>query len=96
MKIIVRSRAEKGIIAAGAYIRKKGYPDTADRFLNRMEIFAGSLALFPDKHPVCRFLHLAKRGFHCAVFEHNHIFVYRLEDDQLIIHNVVHVKRLRK
>jgi plasmid stabilization system protein ParE len=96
MNVIIRPRAEKGMLAAGAYIRRKGYPDTADRFVNRMENFTESLFAFPDKYPVCRFPHLAKRGFHCAVFERNHIFVYRLEGDALVIHNVVNVKRLRK
>ncbi len=96
MKVIIRPRAERSIRAVAAYIRSKGYPDTAARFLNRMETFAMTLADFPDKYPVCRFPHLAKRGFHCEVFERDHIFVYRREGDAVIIHNVLNVKRLRK
>jgi plasmid stabilization system protein ParE len=96
MNVIVRPRAEKSMLAAGEYIRRKGYPDTADRFIRRMEGFTESLVAFPDKYPVCRFPHLAKRGFYCAVFERNRIFVYRLENDALVIHNVVNVRRLRR
>lgn len=94
MNVRVKPFAERAIIGAGDYIRDKGYPDTADRFVKRMRVFAKSLGDFPDKYPLCRFKRFSLSGFRCAVFEHILIFVYRVENDELIIYNVVHVKRL--
>jgi plasmid stabilization system protein ParE len=96
MKVGVRVKplAEQAIIAAGDYIRLKGYPDTADRFVKRMRLFSKSLGEFPDKYPLCRFKQFSISEFRCAVFEHIFIFVYRVENDELIVYNVIHVKRL--
>jgi len=96
LPVIYKKRAENSIFRTYTYISNRGYPDTAENFADRMYDFGDSLADFPDKYPVCRFPHLAKRGFHCAVFERDHIFVYRREGDAVVIHNVVNVKRMRR
>jgi len=94
MKVKVKPLAEQAIISAGDYIRDKGYPDTADRFVKRMRIFSKSLGEFSDKYPLCRFQRFSLSGFRCAVFEHIFIFIYRVENEELIVYNIVHVKRL--
>lgn len=94
MRVGIKPLAQRAIIGAGDYIRDKGYPDTAERFVRRMRVFAKSLGEFPDKYPLCRFKRFSINGFRCAVFEHIFIFVYRVEGEELIIYNVIHVKRL--
>ena len=82
--------AENSISKIGAYIEENGYPETAERFADRLYAFGESLLIFSDKYPVCRFPKLAKRHFRCAVFEQNYIFIYKMLNKQLIIYNVIH------
>jgi plasmid stabilization system protein ParE len=95
MKVITRPKAEKSIASIGAYISEKGYPDTAEEYLDRMKRFAQSLAISPDKYPICRFAKFAKENFHCATFEQNYIFVYKIIHKQIVIYNVIHGKAMK-
>ena len=77
------------------YIKNKGYPETAHKFYDRMVDFALSLGEFPEKYSVCRFRQFGKRGYHCAVFEENYIFVYKIAYNQLNLLRVVAAKRMK-
>lgn len=95
MKVIIRPKAEKSIASIGAYISEKGYPETAEQYVDRINQFAVNLTLFPDKYPFCRIAKFAKRNLHCAVFEQTYIFIYKVVREQLVIYNVIHSKRLK-
>lgn len=94
MKVIINPKAEKSIAAIAEYIREKGYPETAESYLDRMKEFAHSLTVFPEKYALCRQKRFSFRSFRCAVFESNYIFVYKAVREKLIIYNVIHCKRL--
>jgi plasmid stabilization system protein ParE len=69
-------------------------PLNAGKYINRLIDFGDSLADFPSKFPLCRYEQFSENEFHCAVFEKNYVFVYKIKDQQVIIYNIVHVKRL--
>jgi plasmid stabilization system protein ParE len=95
MKITVSPKAEKSLKAIGEHIREKGYPETSDKYLNRLKEFAYSLSAFPNKYPICRFQRFAKHNFHCATFERSYVFVYKVVKTKLVIYNIIHGKRLK-
>jgi plasmid stabilization system protein ParE len=91
-KIIYRDKARKAILDIALYIELKGYPENAEKFLVRLVEFAYSLANFPNKYPVCKKLTLAKRNLHCAVFDKNYIFIYKLVTGKLVVYNVINAR----
>ena len=94
-EIIFKPKAIKSITAISKYIAEKGYPENSKKFAAKLYDFGYSLAVFPNKYPICRFQNFAKRNLHCAVFEGNYIFTYKVVNDKLIIYNVIHSKRLK-
>ncbi len=94
-QVIFGKRARTGIAKATLFIDEKGYPETAIAFAARLIQFGFSLNAFPDKYPLCRFERYIKGHYRCAVFESNHVFVYKLVKNQLRIYNIIHTKRLK-
>src|SRR3972149_5807968 len=93
--IIYAPQAKKSINQIVAYIEEKGYPETAEKFADKLYAFGNSLVMFSDKYPICRFPKFSKRKMHCAVFHENYIFVYKVIKNELIIYNVIHGKALK-
>lgn len=94
-KIIFREKAKQSIRSIVYYIVISGYPETAKKFNKKLVDFANSLAMFPNKYPVCRHKRFAKHNYRCAVFEHDYIFIYKTFRSRLVIYNVVHCSRIR-
>ena len=91
---IYKKRAAISIFQIGLYIEAKGYPITANRFVDKLYEFGNSLGEYPDKFPVCRKKEWAMRNLRCAIFKNDYIFVYKLIDDVLVIYNVVHARTI--
>lgn len=94
-KIIFQEEAKQSFRSIALYIEEKGYPETAEKYIQRMLNFTETFLLFPNKYPLCRFSKLSKQNLHCAVFEHKYIFIYKVAKNKLIIYNVIHVKTLK-
>jgi len=94
-EVIFKPQAIKSIQAISQYIAYKGYRETAENFAGRLYSFAESLAIFPEKYPVCRFVKLAKRMMRCAIFEQNYVFIYKRVEHSLTIFNVIHCRALK-
>ncbi len=92
--VIFKKRAANSIAKLAFYITEKGYPETSQKYRKRLYQFGHSLALFPDKYPVCKHKVYAKRKYRCVAFEKTYVFVYKLVKNKLIIYNVIHGKRL--
>ncbi len=90
-KVVFRPKTISKIRDIAIYIEGKGYPITAEKFIQHLFDFGESLGDFPDKYPVCRKKAWAKRNLRCAVFRKNYVFIYKLFNDELVILNVVHV-----
>ena len=95
MKVVIKPRAQRSISNIGFHIAKKGYPETALEFETRLEEFVVSLAAFPDKNPVSRHKAFARKQFRQAVFEKNYIILYKVVNNELLVFNIIHAKRLR-
>ena len=67
-KVVYRPSTIRKIRDIAIYIEKKGYPETAESFVQELYDFGDSLASFPGKYPVCRKKPWAKRNLRCAVF----------------------------
>ena len=63
--------------------------------MNRLIDFGDSLADFPNKFPLCRYEQFSENEFHCALFEKNYVFVYKIKDQQVIVYSIVQVKHKR-
>ena len=68
-KVVFRPRTIGKIRDIAIYIEGKGYPITAEKFIQQLFDFGESLADFPEKYPVCRKEVWAKRGLRCAVLK---------------------------
>ena len=90
MIVIYAPKAKNSINNIAVYIEKKGYPETAEKFADKLYKFGNSLIDFPEKYPVCKQARFAKRNMCCAVFHKNYIFVYKLVQNELIIYNIIH------
>ena len=93
--VVFTKRAATNIAYTAWYIVEKGYPDTAQNYLERLYAFGRSLANFPDKYPLSNNPVYRKHSMHCAVFEHTYVFIYKLVENRLIIYSVIHCKRLK-
>ncbi len=93
--VILIPKAEQAILNICIYIAEQGYPETATRFYDRLYDFAETLGKFPDRYRVCRHTVLARHNLHCATFEHNYIFIYRIAEQVTVVFNIIHAKRLR-
>ena len=93
IKLIFRKRAQKSIRNFAINIKKKGYPEAAENFAEKLFAFGNSINIFPEKYAICRKPSLAKRKFRCAVFKNNYIFIYKIIKNELIIFNVIHSSR---
>ena len=76
--VIYAPKAIESIRKIAAYIEDKGYPETAEKFIHKLYDFGNSLADYHFAYPVCHQPQFAKRNMHCAVFNDNYIFVYKL------------------
>jgi len=95
MIVFYQEKARKAIVKASLSIEEQGFPIAADNFHLRLLEFGDSLTIFPEKYPICHISRFAKRSLRCAVFEHNHIFIYKVIAGELIIFNIIHAKRLK-
>ena len=94
VEVIFKEVARISIRDIALYIQIKGYPDTAEKFVDRLYKFGYSLATFPDEFPVCRHEKYAKRHLRYAVFEHNYVFIYKTVGSRLVFYNIVHSCRI--
>ena len=94
-EVVFLPKAEKSISRIFKYIAEQGYPVRAEKFHLRLYEFGLSLNDFPDKYAVCRHVIYKKQGMHCAIFEHNYVFVYKVIEHRLVIYNVIYAKRLK-
>lgn len=89
-KIEYKKKAAESIANIAYYITKKGYPDNAKRFAEKLYEFGNSLLNLNSKYPICKQTQFAKHKLHCAVFQKDYIFVYKVVNNTLIIYTVVH------
>lgn len=87
---IYAPKAKNSIGKIAAYINEKGYPETAEKFTEKLYDFGFTLNIYPDKYPYCKHSQLSKRNMRCAVFHKNYIFVYKLVKNTLVIYNIIH------
>jgi plasmid stabilization system protein ParE len=85
-----KPKAEKSIVDISIYIAEKGYPEKALKFKDELYEFGRSLAQFPLKYPICKHPKFYKRNLHCAVFDKNYIFVYKMVEKDVVIYNIIH------
>ena len=95
INIIFKVKAENTIYEISKFIAEKGYPETSIKFAEKLYQFGYSLAGFPEKYPLCRLPQLAKRKLHCAVFNNDYFFTYKVIKNKLIIYNIIHSKTLK-
>src|ERR1700679_1926663 len=92
VQIVLKPKAEQSIVDISIFIAGKGKPERALSFMDSLYEFAYSLSKFPNKYPICKKLTLAKRNLHCAVFDKNYIFIYKMVNKRLVIYNVINAK----
>ncbi len=69
-------------------------PQNAENFIDQLIDFGDSLADFPLKYAACRHEKFRKRNFRCAVYKENWIFLYKVSNTELAIHNIIHAKTI--
>lgn len=94
-KVVFLPEASAAIEEVALYVEQKGYTETSEHYTERMVDFGFSLALFPEKYPLCRFKKFARKNLRCATFEQTYIFIYKIIHKQVIIYNVIHGKAMK-
>ncbi|RLD55421.1 MAG: hypothetical protein DRJ05_12965 [Bacteroidetes bacterium] len=90
-KIEYLPAANENILEISIDIEIKGYPITAEKFKKELFGFGNSLVYFPEKYPFCRKPSFFKKGFRCAIYKKNYIFIYKPFKTKLVVYNVIHV-----
>ena len=87
--------AIKDMDSISAYIAEQGYPETAEKFINRMLKYIFSLYIYPSIHSPCRFKKFKRHTWHCAIFENNYIIAYKIFKFKIVVHAVINGARLK-
>lgn len=94
IEFIYRPKAVKSIAIIGIWIRSKGYPDTAIRFIDELYDFGDNLGFLPYKFPICRNKRFRQRAYHCITYK-RYVFVHKESDGKMVIMNVIHGSRIK-
>jgi len=89
-----KKRAKKSLQNIFLYIYEDS-PENAVKFVDKLIEFGESLAKFPEKYPIAQQKSYKQRNFRRATFKGNYVFFYKIERGDVVIYNIVHVKRLR-
>lgn len=89
-KVVFKENSRVAIRNIACFIETKGYPETAEKFANKLFDFGNSLSGFPDVYPLCKQKQLALKQMRCAVFYKHYIFAYKILKGELIIYNIIH------
>ncbi|MEO8147566.1 MAG: type II toxin-antitoxin system RelE/ParE family toxin [Bacteroidia bacterium] len=94
--VTISPSAIDDIDGISGYIIEEGFPETADKFINRMLEFIFSLYIYPFIHSECCFKKFKRRNnWRCAVFENNYIIAYKIFKFKIVVHAVIHAARLK-
>jgi plasmid stabilization system protein ParE len=89
-KVVFRDKALHSIRDIALYIALQGYPETAEKFTEKLVDFGKSLGDFPNAYPLCYLPQFSRRKMRCVLFHKNYIFVYKAVKNTLFIYNVIH------
>lgn len=95
LKVFYKPIAERQITAIAIYIEQKGFPENAEKFVNKLYDFGDTLGVASLSYPVCRNKVFAKKNFRCAVFHQDYIFVYKVFKFKITILLVIHASRIK-
>lgn len=95
MEVIIKERAQRSIRRIARFIFDKGYPETAMLFAIRLDEFAKSLGVMPEKYQICIQKSYARKKFRCVPFENNYVFIYKIANDKVYVLNIVQAARIR-
>ena len=93
-EVIWNHRAETSLKNIFQYIHSFS-PQNAVNFIHLLIDFGAQLASFPSKYPLCKHKSFRKRNFRCTVFRAKYIFVYKVVESRIVIHNIIHTSRIR-
>ncbi len=93
LAVVYSSRAIESITNLAIYLSTRGYPETAEKFCNKLYDFGDSLGKLPNKYALCRFKELSKYNLRCAIYK-DWTFIYRIDIDKIMIFDVVHSSNL--
>ena len=88
-KVEWSKKAEKSIINITTYIAEQGYAERTEKFYYKLEKFGNKLSGNPGGYAICRQEILARYDMRCAVFRKTYIFVYKVENNRVVIYNVI-------
>ncbi len=91
-RVIWSGKAKKALKDIFNYVKTDNLV-IARNYLRKIINFGKSLDFFPLKYPLCRKISFRKREYHCAPFD-EYVIVYKINNDELLIVNVIHSKRL--
>ena len=94
IRLIWRKTALNAIEDIYFYIAEES-PQNAEIFIERLISFGENLVVFPNKYRTCRFPKYARKSYHCAVFEKNYMFIYKIKNNTVYINMIHHVSRLK-
>jgi len=69
-------------------------PQNAGLFVDSLIDFGDPLDNFPLKYAECRHQKFKIKNYRCAVFKKNWIFLYKVVQFELYIHNIIHARTI--
>lgn len=89
MKVLFTKKSKNSIFSLIDYLSDIiQMPETAARYADRMHEFGLALGVTPYGWPICKSISLSQKGYRCAVFEKQWIFVYSILNNRIIIQDV--------
>ncbi len=94
-KVILKLKATEQISAIAYYIARRGNPVNSETFADKLHYFAQSISAFPLKYPFCKAKKFERKGYRCAVYRKDYVFVYGVKEDLVTVFQVVHTLTIK-
>ncbi len=92
--LVISERASHQIDEIIGYVALElGNPSAARSILNDIEKAYGRLSFMAESTPLCRDIHLARRGYRkCILDHHDYVILYLVKGEEVRISGVFHMR----
>jgi hypothetical protein len=86
MKLLFKQSAEKSLQELSDYLSEEiKMPETADKYIDKMKLFAESITKTPNAHSICKYPPWQKRQFFCTVFDKKWVFAFKIVKNNVVV-----------
>jgi hypothetical protein len=95
MNVLFKPSAEKTIIELADYITEQiSMPATANKYIDKLLLFANSISNIPNTFPICKYPPWKRKNLCCVTFNKTWVFAFKIVKEKVVIYHIVNGKLL--